>query len=196
LGLVEELEADEEPEHGTPERLRQPRRVVDRPRDEGPVWPKAAVGHEPVQMRMPVGARAVRRQAGHDANGELALARQRANGGRDRAGRDAGDLAEQATAVQTVGAEPLGDREHDLPVRHRCEERGVQPLRPDHHPLGMTARTEGAAFAGEREQVLVRAGVAADAGEAVLQYATREQLVGDLPDDGPHGPYSRAKRSS
>jgi hypothetical protein len=48
-------------------------------------------------------------------------------------------------------------------VRHGREERGIQPLGPDRQPLGMTARTEVAAFTREREQILVRARVAADA---------------------------------
>ena len=33
------------------------------------------------------------------------------------------------------------------------------------------------------EQILVRAGVAADAGEAVFQHAARDKLLGDLRDD-------------
>jgi len=85
---------------------------------------------------MPVRPGAVRLQARDDADGEVALARQRPDGGRDGAGSNAGDLAEQATPVQTVGARPLGDGEHDLPVRHRREERRVQPLRPDREALG------------------------------------------------------------
>ena len=44
-------------------------RVMDRPRDEGTVGSEAAVGDEEVQVRMPVGARAVRLQTGDDADG-------------------------------------------------------------------------------------------------------------------------------
>ena len=47
----------------------------------------------------------------------------------------------------------------------------------------MTARAEVPAFAGERQQVLVRTGVAADAREAVLEDPAREELVGNLSDD-------------
>ena len=50
--------------------------------------------------------------------------------------------------------------------------------------LGRAARAEVPAFTREREQVLVRAGVAADAGEAMLQHAAGEKLVSDLGDDG------------
>jgi hypothetical protein len=60
----------------------------------------------------------------------------------------------------------------------------------------MTARTEVAAFTREREQVFVRTVVAPDACEAVLQYAAREELLGDLRDHGAPWPYSRATRSS
>jgi hypothetical protein len=67
VGLVEPLEADEAPE--------------------------PAVGHEQVPVRMPVGPRAMRLQAGHKADREVALTRQRADGG-DGAGGGAGDRAE------------------------------------------------------------------------------------------------------
>ena len=106
----------------------------------------------------------MRLQARDDADGEFPLASQRANGGRDGAGGDAGDLAEQAPPVQTVRTQPLGDGEHHLPVRHRREERGVEPLRPDRQPFGVAVRAEVATRAGERDQILVGTGVAADAG--------------------------------
>jgi hypothetical protein len=89
----------------------------------------------------------MRLQTRHDAHREVALAGQRANGGRDGAGSDAGDLAEQAAAIQTVGAQPFGDGEHDLPVRHRRERRRVEPLRPDGEPLGVTTWAEVATLA-------------------------------------------------
>lgn len=133
---------------------------------------------------MPVRTGAVRLQARDDTHGEVALAGQRANGGRDGAGRDAGDLTEQSSAVETVGAEPLRDREHHLTVRHGRQERGVEPLRPEGQPLRMTAGAEVAALAGEGQQILVRAGIAADAREPVVEHAAREELVGNLRHDG------------
>ena len=96
LVLVEERAAHEQPEHGAAERLGQARGVMHRPRDERAVGPEPAVGHEQVQVRMPVGPRAVRLQTVDDVDRELALTRQRTNGGRDGAGGDAGDVAEQA----------------------------------------------------------------------------------------------------
>ena len=78
---------------------------------------------------MPVNARAVRLPARDDAHRKLALAGQRTDGGGDGAGGDAGDLAEQATTVQTVGAQPLGDGEPHLPVRHEGVSHWVQMAR-------------------------------------------------------------------
>ena len=72
-----------------------------------------------MQVRMPVRTGAVRLQARNDTHGEVALAGQRPDGFGNLPGGDAGNLAEQA-AVQTVGAEPRADGEHDLPVRHRA----------------------------------------------------------------------------
>ena len=63
---------------------------------EAAVGPKSAVGHEPVQVRMPVGPRAVRLQTGDDADRELALTRQRANS----------DHVDGLQAVQMVRHQP------------------------------------------------------------------------------------------
>ena len=70
LVLVEEREAHEESEHGAAKRLGQARGVVRGPRHERAIGPEAAVRDEQMQVRMPVGARAVRLQAGDDAAGE------------------------------------------------------------------------------------------------------------------------------
>jgi len=91
---------------------------------------------------------------------------------------------EQASTIQAIRVEPLRDREHHLPVRHRCEERGVEPLGPDREAFRVAAGTEVAILAGEREQVLVGTGITPDAREAVLEDAAGEELVRDLADDG------------
>ena len=65
---------------------------------------KADAGNQEVQVRMPVGARAVRQQARDDPRHEVALAGQRADRGGDGAGGDADDLAEQAATIQAIGA--------------------------------------------------------------------------------------------
>src|SRR5674476_50909 len=133
---------------------------------------------------MPVGARAVRLETGHDPHQEVALTGQRTDRGGDRERGDAGDLAEQASTIQAIRAEPLRDGEDDLPVRHGCEERGVEPLGPDGEAFRVAAGTEVPTLAGEREQVLVGTGVTPDAREAVLEDAAGEELVRDLADHG------------
>ena len=50
---------------------------------------------------------------------------QRTVGGSDGAGGHAGNLIEEAAPIEAVGAQPLGDSELHLPVRHRCQKRGV-----------------------------------------------------------------------
>ena len=82
LLLVEQLQSHEQPEHGAAERFRQPGGVVRGPRHKAPLRPEPAVRDEEVQVRMPVGPRAVRLQTGDDADREVALPRQRTNGGR------------------------------------------------------------------------------------------------------------------
>ena len=133
---------------------------------------------------MPVGARPMLLQPRDDAEDQLALPRQRANGGGDGAGGDAGDLAEETTAIEAVRAQPLRDRKHHLPVWHGREQRRVEPLGQYLEALGVTARAEVAALAREGQQILVRANVAADAREPVVENAAGEELVSDLCDDG------------
>jgi hypothetical protein len=59
LILVEEVPLDEEPEHGTAEGFGEPRSVVRGPPDEGAIGAEAAVGDDQMQVRIPVGERAV-----------------------------------------------------------------------------------------------------------------------------------------
>lgn len=133
---------------------------------------------------MPVGPRAVRLQARDNADRENPLAGQRADRGGDGPRRDASDLAEQATTVQAVRAQPLRDRQDNLPVRHGLEQRGVEPLGPEGEAFRVAAGTEVAARAGDGEQVLVATGVTADAREPMLEDAAGEALVRDLGDHG------------
>ena len=65
----------------------------------------------------------------------------------DGPGGDAGNLAEEASPIQVIGAKRSRDREHDLSVRHGRQERGVQLLRPDGEALGVATRTEVPALA-------------------------------------------------
>ncbi len=138
------------------------------------VGPEAAVGHEQVQVRMPVGPRAMRLQTGNDANRELTLAGQRANRGRDGAGGDAGDLAEQATTVQTVARSRMGmvrptwrcGTGARSVVSSHCVQIAGRLGRATRSSSGTCTRRRGGTRARRRRTV-----VAADAGEAVLQHA-------------------------
>jgi hypothetical protein len=122
LGHVEELEAHEQPEHNAAEGLGQPRGVVRGPRHERAIGPEPAVRDEQMEVRMPVGAGALGLEAGDNADREIPLVGQGTNRRGDGARAHARDLAEQPTAIQTIRAEPLRDREDDLTVRDWCEE--------------------------------------------------------------------------
>ncbi len=144
LVLREEAAAHEEPEYRPPERFRQPGGVMSRsprPAHEGPVGPEPAIGDNQVEMGMPMGEGAVGLEAGDDPDRQIRLA----GGGADRGGHGPrgypSEIASQGSAVQTVGAEPFGDRQHHLPVGHRGQQRLVEPLAPLGDPLGVTVVT-------------------------------------------------------
>ena len=80
-------------------------------------------------------------EAGHDADREMLLAGQGADGGGDGTHRDASNFAQQAPMVETILAEPLGEGEDDLSMRYRREERGAKPLRPDGETFGLRGRS-------------------------------------------------------
>ena len=84
-----------------------------------------------------------------------------------------------ASRARLVG----GEHGHHLPVRHGREQRYVEPLGPDGDTFGVTARAEVATLARERQLIPVRAGVTADACEAVIEDPIGEELAGDLRDD-------------
>ena len=54
------------------------------PRDERPVGAEATISDEEMEVRMPVGARAMRLETRDDADRKVALARERADRGGDR----------------------------------------------------------------------------------------------------------------
>jgi len=92
---LEQAPAHEEPEHGAAERLRELGPVVRGPRHEGAVGPEAAAGGNQMNVRVPVRQRAVGLDAAHDPDRERRLSCQGADRGRDRAGGDAGEIAEE-----------------------------------------------------------------------------------------------------
>jgi len=84
-----------------------------------------------------------------------------------------------ASLARLVG----GEHGHHLPVRHGREQRYVEPLGPDGDTFGVAARAEVTTLARERQLIPVRAGVTADACDAVIEDPIGEELVGDLRDD-------------
>jgi hypothetical protein len=96
LVVVEEAAAHEEPKHGPPEGLRERGGVMPRPprpAHEGPIGPEAPIGDDQLEMRMPVGKRAVSLEAGDDSDAEVRLAGGSADGGGDGAGGHPGKVA-------------------------------------------------------------------------------------------------------
>ncbi len=53
LKLLEELEADEEPEHGAPKGFGEDLHIVGGPGEEGAVGPKPAIRHDPLRPLVP-----------------------------------------------------------------------------------------------------------------------------------------------
>ena len=99
----------------------------------------------------------------------------------------------------TQNAFPREDRafvhgEDVLPVRHRRENRFLDPLVVQERALLMAARAEVACLARKREQIVVSTGVAIDAGEAVMRFTLDKALDNPLPCGAPQS--LAASRSS
>ncbi len=119
---VEEAAPHEPREHRAAERFGERGDVVERQLHERAVGPKAAVGDQQVEVRMPVGQGAVRLDRGDDADGEVALAKGGADERGDGAGGDPGQLTEQRAVVEEQAPQALGYGEHHLAVRDRREQ--------------------------------------------------------------------------
>lgn len=89
------------------ERFGEGRHVVQRQRHECAVRPESAIGDQEVQVRMPVGPRAVGLDRGDDADREMPFARGGADEGRDGARRDPREVAEQAPVIKQEKATQL-----------------------------------------------------------------------------------------
>ena len=96
---------------------------------------------------------------------------------------EAAEVLEQVAVEAEVRAQHLGDTQREVPVRNREQDRLGEQGAEKLHLLLVAGRAEPAAFAGERQQVLVLAVVAPDAGEATRQIAAVQELVNDLRDD-------------
>jgi len=94
--------------------------IVPRSRNSPPRRTDAESIEPPLQMRVPVGARAMGLHP------------------RGRSRRGGAD----GTGIPAIGPTPRGDGEDNVPVRHGRKERGVQPLCPDLQPLCVTDRAD------------------------------------------------------
>ena len=150
-------------------------------------WGEEAVGDEGVEVGMEIEVFAEGVE-GHDDAGDALGAGQ---GGAEVfleafMGEGAEALEEVAVALE-IGAEHFGDGQDVVAVGH-----GGEDLVEDEAGGGLdvflvAGGTEPAAFAGEGEQILVLAVVAANAGKAALEVAALEEFVDDLGDDGAEG---------
>ena len=93
--------------------------------------------------------------------------------------------AEEATVVTGVGAETFGDSKHQLPVRHRGADRVRYRLGGQQRSLLMATGAQTPLAAGKRDEHLVGAVAAADAGKTKVQIPAAEELASHFADDGP-----------
>ena len=97
---------------------------------------------------------------------------------------EAAQVLEQVAVEAEVRAQHLGDAEGEMAVRDGEQDRLGQQRAEELDLLLVAGGAEPAPLAGERQQVLVLAVIAADAGEPALEVAAVEELVDDLRDDG------------
>ena len=93
--FLQQPPAHEPPEHRAAERFGQGGDVVQRQGHEAAVRPEAAIGHQQMEMRVPVGERAVGLDRGDEADRELPLAGGGPDEGRERARHDPRGVPEQ-----------------------------------------------------------------------------------------------------
>ncbi len=89
----------------------------------------------------------------------------------------AGQRAEQPAVEAEEDPQALGDGEDELAVGDGSADVTGDVVGDDQGPLLVAAGAEAAASAGERDEALVTAPRAADAGEALAQVAAGEELA-------------------
>ncbi|HEX9596154.1 MAG TPA: hypothetical protein VF982_04690 [Anaerolineales bacterium] len=89
--------------------------------------------------------------------------------------------------------QPPREGEHVLAVRHGLEDILLDPLALQEPPLLVAARAEVAGLAGPGEQVIVPAGVAVDAGQAMVQVTALDEAFEHLRFDCAAQPASLAQ---
>ncbi len=98
-------------------------------------------------------------------------------------GKDA-QVLEQVPVEAEVRAQHLGDAEGEMAVGHGKEDRFGEERAEELDLLLVAGRAEPAPLARERQEVLVLAVIAADAGEPAFEVTAVEELVDHLRDDG------------
>ena len=145
--LLPPLWLDEPPQHRAPPRLLQHRGVVSRRRDEAAVAAIAAVGHQHVQMRVPVDQSPEALHAHDHSRHHVVLTECRAQVGTQRVVRHPAQAPQPPPVVEEVGAQPLRQRQHHLAVWHAGEQLLLQPQAPHGETARVARGTEGAAVA-------------------------------------------------
>jgi len=143
-----------------------------------------SVGHEQMQVGMKVEVLS-KRVNGHDDTGHaVRLVQGDAHDIADAFVGDAAEVFEQIAVVAEIRSQHLGDGQGDVAVGNRKQD-CLGEQRPEKLDLLLVARrAEPATLAGEGEQVVFLAVIAADAGEAALQIAAVHELVHHFGDNG------------
>jgi len=128
-----------------------------------------AARHQCVNVRVPIGQVARGLDHGNHPRPYVFVADRRAHQLEDGLPGRPCELAEELPVVQEVRTQHLRDDEDPLRVGHLLEHVLHQQRRRRHRTLGRARRTQLAGLARERQQVLLSAVGAPDAGEAVLE---------------------------
>jgi hypothetical protein len=95
----------------------------------------------------------------------------------EQSGSNAAQLTQPRPMPAEDGAQELRQGEHVLAMRDRLEDILLDPFAVEQHALLVVARAEVAGLAGECEQIVVAAGIAVDAGEAVMRIAAFDETL-------------------
>jgi hypothetical protein len=133
VGLVirMQIQPHELAEDTAPKCLREDFDLVVAQRQEG------AVGHQAVQVRMPVQQRSERLDGSDDPRSDVRLLESGAHEVAQRPVGDAAHHAEQPAVVREERPQALGNGEHVLPVRDSIEEFVLEPVGPDLESLSV-----------------------------------------------------------
>ena len=97
----------------------------------------------------------------------------------------ASELTEQAAVKAKVNAEPFGNGNNQLPMGHGGADHVRDRVGGQQRAFLMTTGTQTTLVTGERDEHLVGAVAAADAGKTKVQIPAVEELARHFADDGP-----------